>query len=232
MKTLKLIKILFAVIGALLLALAAYQAQSTQRFLLQANQTAGTVIDLTPVRSDNGTTYRPLVAYRDASGQARTMAPSSSSNPPSHDVGEEVTVLVSGTGDGEVRLQGFMPLWGGAVISGALGGVFALVGLGMQAYHWRQRRSAAFLLQQGQPVEALIQGVEYNEAISVNGRNPFVVLCQWQNPQTQEIHVFQSENLWFDPSGHLKREQVRVYIEPNNPKRYLVDLSFLPKMAA
>lgn len=113
--------------------------------------------------------------------------------------------------------------------------VFSLSGVALlcQAlYRGWNERLAIRLRAQGQVVQARIQGVEPNMAVSVNGRHPFVVLCQWQNPQTQEVHVFRSENLWFDPSDYLKRPQVMVFIEPENPRRYLVDLSFLPKLAA
>jgi hypothetical protein len=119
-----------------------------------------------------------------------------------------------------------------AAIVGALGGVFLCVGGGMALYRGWKARLAMRLRAQGQVIQARIQGVEHNVAVSVNGQHPFVVLCQWQNPQTQEVHVFRSENLWFDPSDYLKRPQVLVFIEPENPRRYLVDLSFLPKLAA
>ncbi|MFZ5529233.1 MAG: hypothetical protein ACOZE7_21500 [Pseudomonadota bacterium] len=119
-----------------------------------------------------------------------------------------------------------------AAIVGALGGVFLCVGGGMALYRGWKARLSMRLRAQGQVIQARIQGVEPNVAVSVNGQHPFVVLCQWQNPQTQEVHVFRSENLWFDPSDYLKRPQVLVFIEPENPRRYLVDLSFLPKLAA
>ena len=35
-----------------------------------------------------------------------------------------------------------------------------------------------------------------------------------------------------DSSQHIQSESIGVYINPNNPKRYWVDTSFLPKQAA
>lgn len=119
-----------------------------------------------------------------------------------------------------------------SAIATALGAALLAIGGGMALYRDRKARLALRLRAQGQVIQARIQGVEPNVAVSVNGRHPFVVLCQWQNPQTKEVHVFRSENLWFDPSDYLKRPQVLVFIEPENPRRYLVDLSFLPKLAA
>jgi hypothetical protein len=98
-------------------------------------------------------------------------------------------------------------------------------------YGARQRHKEQHLLQKGQVIEADVQGVDVNESLSINGRNPFVVRCQWHNPQTNEVHVFQSGNVWFDPTEHLDRDKVRVYVEAGNLRNYLVDLSFLPKLA-
>ena len=48
----------------------------------------------------------------------------------------------------------------------------------------------------------------------------------------QELHLFQSKSIWFDPSDHIQSDKVKVFIEVGNPHRHLVDLSFLPKVAA
>jgi hypothetical protein len=67
--------------------------------------------------------------------------------------------------------------------------------------------------------------------LSVNDRHPFQIVTQWQNPSTSEIHVFESDNIWYDPSEFITNQRITVYIEKENPKKYWVDLSFLPKMA-
>ena len=45
------------------------------------------------------------------------------------------------------------------------------------------------------------------------------------------MHVFESDNVWFDPTSYVKGRKITVFIENDNPKKYLVDLSFLPKLA-
>ena len=44
------------------------------------------------------------------------------------------------------------------------------------------------------------------------------------------MRIFHSENLWFDPTRFVKRKQVTVLLDPNNPKRYHMDTSFLPEV--
>ncbi len=67
----------------------------------------------------------------------------------------------------------------------------------------------------------------------MNGRHPFVVVCQWQHPLTREVHVFPQRAPGLDPSPHLDRERLRVFVDPDpeRPSWHLVDLSFLPRLA-
>lgn len=231
MKAFTLLKVIFTAIGAGLLGVAFYLAQSTHRFAQTAHQFDGEVVDLLPVSSNDGVTYKPLVRYQDGQGQRHEFQSSVSSSPPAYDVGDHVAVLHDPHGDGSPRIGSFMSLWGGAVILGGLGAVFLSVGVGVWAYGARQRKKERHLLQKGQVIEADVQSVDLNEALSINGRNPYVVRCQWLNPQTNQVHVFQSGHVWFDPTEHLDRDKVRVYVEVGNLRNYLVDLSFLPKLA-
>ena len=108
---------------------------------------------------------------------------------------------------------------------------FFLIGIGMFLVGGLKNRKEAFLKLHGIPIQTKFQSVELNTALSVNGRHPFRVLGQWQNPATSEVHIFHSNNLWFDPSEYLEGKNITVFIEKNNPKKFYVDLSFLPKLA-
>ena len=130
------------------------------------------------------------------------------------------------------RIDGFFSLWGVTLIVGGLGGVFFVVGAGMFVVPAVRNSGAAKLRKTGQRVQGMFQGVEKNQMIVMNGKSPYQIVCQWQNPVTSDIHVFRSGNLWFDPSDHIQSESIPVYINPTNPKRYWVDTSFLPKMAS
>jgi predicted RNA-binding protein associated with RNAse of E/G family len=115
---------------------------------------------------------------------------------------------------------------------GGLGTIFLLIGVLLTLIPKLRSRRDEALKATGTPVSARFQRVQVNDTMEVNGRNPFVVLAQWVNPETHEIHVFQSNNLWFDPTGHITADHpITVYIDRNNPKKYYVDLSFLPKLA-
>lgn len=227
----KAFSIIFAAVGSALLVVAALLYQHTRSFIGEATTAQGTVIELQPVRSDGSTTYRPVVRFKDQRGETIEFSSSSSSSPPSYSRGEIVTVLYRPGNPQDAQIDGFFSLWGGSVIVAGLGSVFGLIGGGIIVGRRFIRVRDEGLRRSGTPIETEFQSVQLNTAIEVNGRHPFRVLTQWQNPATSQIHVFHSHNLWFDPTKYLTEKQITVYIQPGNPKKYYVDLSFLPQLA-
>jgi hypothetical protein len=109
--------------------------------------------------------------------------------------------------------------------------LFTAIGTAMVVVPIRRRRLESFLKTNGVPVEATFESVEQNTSMKVNGQSPWRVLAQWLDPATSQVHVFKSDNLWFDPSDYIKDRKINVFMDRGNPKKYYVDLSFLPKLA-
>jgi hypothetical protein len=130
------------------------------------------------------------------------------------------------------RIRGFLDLWFAPVLLGGLGTVFSTIGLGLVGADRFRRRRGEWLKHHGTRIETSFQRVELDKAFTFNGRSPYRVVTQWLDPATNEVHLFESERLWFDPSPYLTGPTIPVLIERGNPKRYWVDLSFLPKLAA
>lgn len=231
MKVIAIIKYVFTLVGIGMLVGAFLFYRSTNSFLAEAAKAEGTVIELVQSRSGDSTTYRPVVQFESKNGQAIEFVSSSGSNPPSYSKGQKVEVLYRPTQPQDAKISGFFSLWGGSVILGGLGGVFFFIGTGIILAGTLKGRKDEYLKKNGMSIETEYQSVELNTALSVNGRNPFRVLTQWQNPSTSELHIFKSNNMWFDPSSYIKRKKITVFIEKGNPKKYYVDLSFLPKLA-
>lgn len=226
------LKYLFSVVGGALLVGAFLWYQNTVTFLDEALEVPGVVTDLVYSRSSDSRSYYPVVEFNDANGQLIEFQSSSGSNPASYSVGEQVSVLYTAGEPESARINGFFSLWGGALILGILGGVFFLVGALMVLVPMVSKARGAKLRENGQLIVARVQSVEQNTGLVMNGQSPFRIVTQWQDPATAAIHVFRSDNLWFDPTDHIPGETINVYIRPDNPKRYWVDTSFLPKMAS
>lgn len=239
MKTLKIVQYALMLIGAIMLMGTFYWVQNTQQFTQKALKAEGTVIDLIESRSSSsssnhsssGYTYAPKVQFATEQGQAITFITSSSSNPPSYNVDEKVEVLYLADQPNAAKINGYFDLWGGATILGILGSVFFAIGAGIMLFSHFSSRKKNHLTTSGEAIQADFQNVELNESISVNNTHPFRILAQWVNPNTAELHIFKSENIWFDPTNHINNKKIKVYIQPNNPKKYHVDISFLPKLA-
>jgi hypothetical protein len=237
--TLALVPVIFLVIGLGVLANSGFGWAHQHRFVAAASHAPGIVIGMErhysrsssrSSSSSGGTTWAPVVRFTAPDGEQHEFVSSAGSNPPSYHRGEVVDVLFEPGRPESAKINGWFSLWGGISIAGGLGSVFSLVGVIIILFRRRagHRRS---LLKTGRRVDAGFQSVEENTGLHVNGRSPFRVLCQWQDPQTSLVHVFASENLWYDPSAYIKTATFPVYIEPGNPQHYYVDISSLPRAA-
>jgi len=231
LKTMNIIKYVFAIIGACMLAGAFALYNHTASFLDRSVTAQGIVVELIRSRSSDSVSYYPVVQFAAAGGREIEFQARTGSNPPSYSQGEQVTVLYDPSSPEAAKINGFFSLWGAALIVGGIGSVFGLVGGGMLAYGAVKNRTNAHLQKNGVEIHASVQRVEQNTGLTVNGRSPFRIVCQWQHPQTRELHVFRSENLWYDPTDHVNQEKIPVLVDEGNLKKYWVDTSFLPKLA-
>ncbi|WP_125722859.1 DUF3592 domain-containing protein [Flavobacterium ustbae] len=226
----KIIKYVFLIIGLALLAGAFYFYQSKQAFLNRAVKVQGTVTALIPSRSDNSTTYKPVVSYTTKEGKQIEFTSSVSSNPPSYHEGESVEIFYDPADPYDADINGFASLWLAPLILGILGTVFFLIGFLIILFGKMKEKKIDDLKFNGRSIISKFDNVNINYNYKVNGRSPYVIYSQWLNPATNEMHLFQSEDIWFNPTDFILSEEIKVLIDPANPKKYYMDISFLPKM--
>ena len=88
------------------------------------------------------------------------------------------------------------------------------------------------LIKSGNQVSAEFVDVIVNKSYTVNGRHPFKIICKWINPNDNMEYEFKSENVWYDPYNFILDNDItefKVYIDPNNHKKYYVDISNIPE---
>jgi uncharacterized protein DUF3592 len=237
LKILKIISGVFSTIGVGMLAGSFLIFANTRSFISRAAEAPGKVIELERSRSSSSgsysssSTYRPVVEFNSATGKRIEFTSSVGTNPPSHRVGDPVTVLYNPADPQSARIKSFFSLWFGFLIVFALGLVFAAIGLTMIFMRSRGRKRAEWLRQHGRRVKTAFKGVELNQSLRVNGRSPYHIISQSPDPASNTVRVFESENIWFDPSEYIKGETIDVLVDPNDPKKYVMDISFLPKLA-
>ncbi|MGI0119184.1 DUF3592 domain-containing protein [Zooshikella sp. RANM57] len=231
MKVISVVKYLFTIIGLAMLVGAFFAYKNSHDFVAEAIHTNGTVVELISSRSSDSISYRPVVEFKTKEGDLIEFTSSTGSNPPSYSRGDAVEVLYLESYPDKAEINSFFSLWGLSTILGGMGAVFFLVGFLIILFGGLKNKKRKYLLERGYPVKAVFQSAEINGSLSVNGRNPYQIYAQWKNPATNELHLFKSENIWFDPSDHISQEEITVFIEKDNPKKYYVDISFLPKLA-
>lgn len=213
----------FPGIGAVLLACAI--AVQVVRINGQAQMVAasGSVIDLT--------LGCPTVRFTTASGEPVIFQGDVCSSPPAFGLGESVAVRYDPQQPAGASIDGFLENWFVSLVLGAIGSVFLLISSVFIIPPLLARRRERYLRQHGQAVLAQLVEVRRNEMLSVNGMHPWRIAAQWVDPATGKLHRFNSANLWFDPSPYITANQVQVFIDPAQPKRYSMDTSFLPELA-
>ncbi len=112
-----------------------------------------------------------------------------------------------------------------------MGLVFFLIGFIITLVGFLKGRKNEYLKQNGIQIKTKFQNIGLNRSLEVNGSNPYQITSQWISPTTNELHIFKSENILFDPTEYINTDEITVLVEKDNPKRYYVDISFLPKIA-
>ncbi|WP_306227512.1 DUF3592 domain-containing protein [Bosea beijingensis] len=113
-------------IAAVILATACYFTYShNQKLLARAERAAGTVLELR--HGGGNSTYRPVVSFQTAQGQAVTFVASWGTSPPAYSRGDRVTVLYDAATPEKAEIEGFLSLWLGTLILAGLTTVFGLL---------------------------------------------------------------------------------------------------------
>lgn len=226
----KVVSVIFFCVGCIALFIGLFSIVSTKDFLKKATSVDGVVIEMIRIRDDEGDyLYKPVVAFTTLQGEEIKLISSVASSPPRYSEGETVQVLYLQSKPQKAKLAG--SLWLDSFILLILGSAFTFVGSIMGIIRIKKCKTLTWLKKHGTPIKAKFQSVEKNTSISANGKHPYRIYAQWLNPNTSEIHVFKSVNLWFDPKDYIKQEELMILIDYNNPKKYYMDISFLPKLA-
>jgi hypothetical protein len=117
------------------------------------------------------------------------------------------------------------------IILMGLGAGFFAIGAGIMFYQKKTAAKIEYLKQNGRLINAEFTEVALNMQLQVNGRNPFQIIAQWHDSASNQLYIFKSASIWFDPSEFVQNKRIPVYIDSNNPSQYHMDISFLPKVA-
>lgn len=226
--------VLFAAIGILLLAIGVFVTRRTRQFIAAAETAEGVVLEnlwqYSSSRNSSGT-YHPRVRFRTQRGNEVEFVSDTGSSPPSYRPNESVEVVYDPENPQRASINSFWNLWLGSIILFGLGVVFTGVGVGPIVWMRKQQQSRQWVRDNGQRIETALEAVELDRSLTVNGSHPYRIVSQWLNPATNQVHVFKSESIWYDPGKYLPGRSIFVWIDPASPKRYSMETDFLPRRA-
>jgi hypothetical protein len=214
---------IFGLVGGGMLVIGVFWAQNSLSYVFGGEHKEGEVSEIIDYVDDEGSRmYKPRVVFDEGE-----YVPSVSSSISGYRVGQKVELLVSDTG---AKINSFSDLWFGPVILLGMGVVFAGIGGGVGVSVYKRQKDIEWLKVHGRRIEADFSGLGAGN-VRVNGNSGWTVMAQWQNPMDNKIYLFESETMWMNPEKYIGERKISVLIDNKNPKRYWVNVDFLPKVA-
>jgi hypothetical protein len=180
----------------------------------------------------SGPHYYPEFAFGTPGGERILALGTTGSNPPAYEVGHRVAILYDPAQPLRVVVDRFGERWLLPLLFGSFGLIAALAGLAPLAWRGLRARRLRDLFARGRPVVTAFHAVEEDGSITVNGRHPYRVVTEWRHPVSKELVLFRSQPIWDDPTAQARARMITVLIDPDNFRRYVVDLSFLKTRGA
>jgi hypothetical protein len=110
------------------------------------------------------------------------------------------------------------------------GGIIFLLGIALLFRDLFKEKAGRKLILTGTKIEAEIVGVKCNKNTKIMGKSPYTINCRWVDSLNNTERTFTSKVIWFDPAQYIaERNHLDIFIDPQNPKVYYMDITFLPK---
>lgn len=224
----KIVYIIFAIIGTGLLVGDAYTLRSQWSFVEHSQKAQGMVTQMVRKvsnRKNTSDTFAPQVRFVLPDGSVHEFTSEVSSAWKMYSVGQPVKVLYDPAKPDVAEIDGFLAIWTVPLILGILGVTFSGIGYISLAWIIRRKRFCAYLLQNGIKIPATGGRVERDCSMRINKQCAWRIVCEAD--YNGERRMFKSDRIWSNPTEKIRDKQVTIAIDPNDPKKYCVDLSVL-----
>ena len=114
------------------------------------------------------------------------------------------------------------------LIAPGIGLIFFIIGATGLLVKGNKNKLEKRIKETGQLIYANYVETELNTSYNVNGKNPFNVICEWNNPADNKKYIFKSKNIWIDPEYIIQEKGIKqfpVYID--DKMKYIVDIDVL-----
>lgn len=218
-----IIRVVFAFVSIVSLALAIYLGQQQYTLQREGLTTTGTVIRIIETYdSEHGTMYHPEIRFKTHKGGSITFESSVSSSHSSYRVGDEVPVIYHPDRPQDAHINTLFQrffAFGMALIFALVFGGIAFAQLIADS---RRKKLLTELRSQGIRIPASVTNIRpvYLQG-EATGR--YVIDCEGLNPITSKQQTFKSQELDIKPAALKVGDKVDVYVDVKNEHRYVVD---------
>ena len=216
-----LIWIIFAIIGAILVVIG---------FILFGSvfnnnnkiETTGIISEISSSRdSDNNRNHKVYVSYVAEGNEYESTLNGYSS---SFYEGKKINIYYDKNNPNKIGMKSldfiFLMFPGFGLIFLSIGGTGLLL-------KNRNKKLEKSLKENGDVIYADYVETIVNSSYRVNGRHPYRIICELNNPLDSKKYIFKSKNIWINPENTIIERNIKqfpVYINRNYIKKYFVDI--------
>lgn len=219
---------LFLAVGVICLTASGLVYRHTQAFAGRAERAEGRIVDVVYRSARPGErlgSYGSVFRFTTRDGRTVQATASVRASTSRHRVGDPVRVLYDPQNPQNALIDSFVDRYFILIVLLPIGVGFTAVGLPGLIVIAQRKRKEASLKERGRPVEAKVTGVIRLR----NGFQPWRITAEWHDPFHARVVVLQSRNLYDDPTKHVEVGQtVKAWVDPDQPSRHWIDVSFLP----
>ncbi len=219
-RTVKIIGVVFSLIGCVLLGLTVFAVIYSFNFVSRAEEVTATITEIETRYKRNHTYHDAYVSYTYRAVDYQDVRINFYNS--SMREGDNVRLLVdpedpTHTNSRYIVFYSFIPLVGVLIFGG--------IGFTLLYSMYSKKKKKKYLLENGRLLHGIVDNIDYNYVYSVNGRHPYLVYCRYEDAGTGTVYKFKSDNLFFDPNHFYKQgDSVNIYVNPANYREYYVDV--------
>ena len=219
-----LVWFLFAFVGAMLFMIGVFVMNNNFNYENKID-TIGTITEISSYKDRDGEEENEVyVSYTIAGKKYESKLNGYSSN---FYEGKEIEIYYDKDNPNKIGMKSLDKLF---VIIPSIGAIFCVMGIGGIIISLKRSKDIRYLKENGTVIYANYVKTVANTLYAINGRNPYNIICEWENQIDGEKYVFKSENVWENPEDIIRQRNIKqfsVYINSQDLSKYAVDIDVL-----
>ena len=219
-----LIWIIFAIIGTMFVIIG-LTVFGTRNNYENKVDTKGTITEISSYRDSTGDDeHEVYVSYTVGGRRYKSKLNGYSS---SFYEGKEIDIYYDKDNPNNIGTKSLDKLF---LIFPGIGMIFVIMGVSGIVIKIKNDVKEKSLKENGELIYADYVEIVSNNLYEVNGRHPYNIICEWNDPLDGKKYVFKSRNIWTDPESTIEERNIKqfpVYINRDNMKKYAIDIDVL-----